>query len=175
MRRTNLARPVETISEDGNITEYPSLTDVGIITKTPKQTIARWIKNYPKIYQGYRWRYKDQDIPGTIWIDHSTLPVKCSEDGRIKFPNGRITVGSIGLGRSYADIYYTVRVKGKYYRGHRLIAQTFIPNAENKPTVDHIDRNTLNNHVSNLRWATQSEQNTNQGKRGRFVRRTKKK
>jgi hypothetical protein len=34
---------------------------------------------------------------------------------------------------------------------HRLIAETFIDNPENKKTVDHIDRNTTNNCVKNLR------------------------
>ena len=44
---------------------------------------------------------------------------------------------------------------------HRLLAEAFIPNPENKPTVDHIDRNTLNNKISNLRWATHLEQHYN--------------
>lgn len=44
---------------------------------------------------------------------------------------------------------------------HRAVAELFIPNPENKPTVDHIDRNIYNNTVPNLRWATYSEQNVN--------------
>ena len=46
---------------------------------------------------------------------------------------------------------------------HRLIALTFIPNPDNKPTIDHIDRNKQNNNVSNLRWATPAEQSSNLG------------
>lgn len=44
---------------------------------------------------------------------------------------------------------------------HRLVAEAFIPNPDNKPEVDHIDCNPSNAHVSNLRWATSSENGCN--------------
>lgn len=42
---------------------------------------------------------------------------------------------------------------------HRMVAETFIPNTENKPCIDHIDDNKTNNVVTNLRWVTYSENN----------------
>ena len=47
---------------------------------------------------------------------------------------------------------------------HRLIALHHIPNPDNKPCVDHIDRNKLNNNINNLRWATHLENQQNLGK-----------
>jgi len=41
---------------------------------------------------------------------------------------------------------------------HRLVGVAFIENPENKPTIDHKDKNKSNNQVSNLRWATNDEQ-----------------
>ena len=46
---------------------------------------------------------------------------------------------------------------------HRLVAEHFIDNPENKPCVDHIDRDKLNNMYWNLRWATTSENMRNKG------------
>lgn len=59
--------------------------------------------------------------------------------------------------------YVNLFLNGKSYtkRIHRLVAEVFIPNFQNKKTVDHIDRNRRNNNVSNLRWATSSQQNKN--------------
>lgn len=49
------------------------------------------------------------------------------------------------------------KVFGSNYYLHKSVAELFIPNPDNKPQVDHIDTDRLNNHIDNLRWCTRQE------------------
>lgn len=64
----------------------------------------------------------------------------------------------------YLKTSYGMDGKTKNVTLHKVIAEAFIPNPEHKPTVDHINRNKLDNRIENLRWATNSEQEGNKEK-----------
>jgi len=61
----------------------------------------------------------------------------------------------------YYEINLSKNGKKYYFRVHRLVALMFIPNPQNKPYVDHIDNNIINNNVNNLRWANGQDNNRN--------------
>lgn len=96
--------------------------------------------------------------------------------GRIKSINGRYK-GQI-ISQKVKKGYYEVRLKKegkKYYKYvHRLVGLNFIPNPDNKPQINHIDENKLNNSIDNLEWCTPKE-NTNHGTRNKRASKTIKK
>jgi hypothetical protein len=92
-----------------------------------------------------------------IWKDIEEFPgYQVSNYGRVIGKTGKILKGFISKGYMYMG--YRVNGKKKSRLIHRSLAIAFIPNPKNKPTVNHINGNKLDNRVENLEWATYKEQ-----------------
>jgi hypothetical protein len=59
--------------------------------------------------------------------------------------------------QGYHQVCLCKNGKVRSFHIHRLVAEAFIPNPENKPEVNHIDHNTDNNYADNLEWVTKFE------------------
>lgn len=62
----------------------------------------------------------------------------------------------------YLGVVLCKNCKPKHFRVHRLVAQAFIPNPENKQYVDHVNTVRSDNSVSNLQWVTIKENQNNE-------------
>lgn len=97
-----------------------------------------------------------------IWQDIKGYEAlyQVSDMGRIRqFKNGKeiIREGYLNKHTGYKRVSLSKNGNSKHFYIHRLVAQTFIPNPDAKPEIDHIDGCRINNTLQNLRWVTRLE------------------
>ena len=100
-----------------------------------------------------------------IWEDIEGFDgyYQISNSGRLRIPNGRFgppnrIMKTDPSGNGYALVFLYKKDKSrKAVTVHRLVANAFIPNPENKPQVNHKNGLKTDNQIDNLEWATSSE------------------
>lgn len=169
-RKANLKHSKEVIAQNISTGETRVFTSTHAAAKALgilRCHISMCLNGRVKTGKGYRFYFSgvhDQDLPGEEWRELSGV-VPDRNMGSTKVSNfGRVltTKGMKTYGQERPDSYMKVGIKGKMYQVHVLVCLAFKgPRPSHNHTVDHIDRVRGNNNVSNLRWATRTEQNLN--------------
>lgn len=158
---------VKQLDMQGNlIAEHESITTACVaieqdpLAKTTQLSAVCLGKRYSAY--GYRWEYATNliDHDGDNWrVIDGYSGYKVSRSGQIVN-----TRANKLLKPKIQNGYHYIKLNGSNSKNlilHRLVAKAWIPNPENKPNVDHIDSNPLNNHADNLKWVTQKENMAN--------------
>lgn len=82
---------------------------------------------------------------------------KVREDGVIYSRKTGLPMKQTLNDKGYPNVTLSINGKAVFRRVHRIVAEVFIPNPENKPCVNHKDRDRANANVNNLEWVTHSE------------------
>lgn len=140
------------------------------VTKTSGFGCIRHLDNNPENNRSDNLQWFDDKLPielvDTEEIWNSLAIINLSNYEASSFGNIRnIATGTV-LISSYRHGHKVISLSGddkqiKQYQVHRLIASAFIPNPNNYPTVDHINRIRDDNRITNLRWASHGMQASN--------------
>lgn len=115
--------------------------------------------------EGYEGYYEVSDSGEVRSLDRTAI----GKDGVEYFYKGRqmrLTNNKCRNGDGYNVVNLHMNGVSKVIPVHRLVARAFLPNQNNCATVNHKDGNKRNNNVSNLEWATYSENNIHALKTG---------
>lgn len=144
--------------KDGQVVGgFNSIKEAAISLNLQQSNIGAVIRKRSRLKStgGFTFEYVSDKIDGEVWKQHPK-GFLVSNFGRIEFKSGLRSYGS-KQNRGYMHVNY----KKTKYLVHRLVLEAFVGSCPENMECDHIDRNRTNNHLTNLRWVTRSENNRN--------------
>jgi len=169
----NQRRPIYRIHKDTgeHLATYASIKDasdwvvenhLAADINSARTGIIATLKGTYKTSHTFKWEYVPQTAAeaGEIWkpviIDGAPMDgYSVSSLGRFRNNKGVIRDDY----KPHHTGYINVHIGDKKYVLHRLVAQAFVENPENKTIIVHKDGDNLNNRADNLAWATVAENN----------------
>lgn len=127
------------------MTVAPTFSSHHIIIAKMQEEIWKDIKGFENHYQ----------ISDCGRVKSLARTVSRSNGRELPLPERTLVAANDGAG--YPFVGLSMYHKLTQIKVHTLVAKHFIPNPENKPQVNHIDGNKLNNNASNLEWVTSQE------------------
>lgn len=123
---------------------------IQMIKISSQQDIWKNIKGYEGWYQvSNTGKIRSMDRTITYWNKKYNCFVNQKTKGKIIKPTDN--------GSGYLTVHLRVNKHRKMFYIHRLVAETFLINDENKKEINHKDYNKYNNNVDNLEWVTRQE------------------
>lgn len=137
------------------IRKFPNLLSPSSTTIWDKSKLVNMENEEWKDVVGYEGLYQVSNLGNVRMLEHYTPYVKGSV---MKIPAKNLY---IGWSNGYRTVWLCKNKIRKLKKVHRLVAEAFIPNPENKPCIDHINTIRHDNRIENLRWATYKENGNN--------------
>lgn len=153
------AIPVKQFTLDGTfVREWESAT-IAERHYNLSKTISNVCRKRNKSAAGFVWEYaneeKEEINDNEVWKKFRDTEYLISSFGRVRDKRGEIKTERVRDNRS--EISLRIDGSSNTYQTHRLVAEAFLDNPDHLLQVDHIDKNSLNNHATNLRWISGSD------------------
>ena len=157
------AKKVHQCDKEGNLIKtFESITEASKETGINTGSITKACKSKQAPTGNFIWKFDDESRFCKQETNEELTPIKnypdygITKSGKVYSHRKKRFLAEGDLD-GYSRVYLTNKKIRKGYLVHNLVGRAFIPNPENKPQVNHINKKRKDNRIENLEWATGPE------------------